>query len=242
MEEIRVHPTNNYIHLFSGGLDSTYALLKLSLLIDKEKKDRGAVYPIFIDYGHYAAGYEWNCVRRIIRFTRSRLENGKIIRDPVRICLRSDLFTWCRNVAFTGIEVGDEKCEIHNRNIVLLSVLASYLRACAENQGIQKTKFEIHTGFKQGEMPDSNRKFFDALENLLTEENGKYVIKIKLSDAIDRSKTIARLKNLLKGSQNELENILKLTTSCYSPRANGTACTKCWKCKSIAENKMRYSN
>lgn len=239
MEEIKVSPINNYIHLFSGGLDSTYALYKLLLSIDKGKKKRGDVYPVFIDYGQFAAGYEWLCVKRMIDFMRTRLQDNHILKDPIRIGLRSDLFTWCRNVAFTGVEVGDTKCEIHNRNIILLSVLASYLRACAENQDIDKTSFEIHTGFKEGEMPDSNREFFDALGSLLTEKGGEYAINIKLMNDINRGQTIAGLKKLLEGSQKELEDILKLTTSCYSPRKNGASCKKCYKCKSIAASKRR---
>ncbi len=237
MEEIRVSPNENYIHLYSGGLDSTYALLKLSFWIEKNKGGKAIVHPVFIDYGQFAAQHEWSCVNRTTDFIRSKLKDYQTIANPVRICLRSDLFSWCKNVAFTGVEVGDETPEIHNRNIILLSVLASYLRACAENQGIGQATFVINTGFIDGEMRDCNRKFFGTLQTLLTEEVGNYPIRIHMMKPASRKQTTEQLKRLLKGSQKELNHILSMITSCYSPRPNGAPCKKCLKCRRIAASK-----
>lgn len=238
MEEIEVNEKHNFIHMFSGGLDSTCELLRLALEMDRSETEKRTVWPLFIDYGQFAAWHEWACVNRIVAFIRARLDDPTFIRPPLRMCLRSDLFTWCRNVAFTGVEVGDEDCEIQNRNIILLSAVSSYLRACARNQGIENTEFEIHTGFKEREMADASRDFFETLEELLTEQKGDYTIRIKLLGDLTRGQTYTRLKKLLKGSQQALNELLELTTSCYSPRPNGKPCGQCWKCKRIAALKL----
>lgn len=237
MQEIQVDKTKNYIHLFSGGLDSTYALLKLATDVYKGKKEKHQIQPIFIDYGQHAATYEGKSVQDVTNFIRSTLNEPDFLLDPIHISLRSDLLTWCNNVAFTGKEVGDETCEIQNRNMILVSIVASYLMACAENQGIETTVFEIHSGLKDGEMPDSNRHFFDRLEELLREYKGQYPIKVELIPNISRDTNCGKIKRLLKGSEAQLKQLLALTVSCFSPIDGGRPCGNCWKCKRLKQEK-----
>lgn len=236
MKEIQVDKERNYIHLFSGGLDSTYALFKLVTDVYKKKIENHQIQPIFIDYGHCAAPDEWKSVGKVIDFIQSTLNGADLLSAPIHISLRSELFTWCKNVAFTGKEVGDETCEIQNRNMILVSIVTSYLMACAENQGIETTVFEIHSGLKDGEMPDSNRDFFDRLEELLSGYKKQYPIKVKLMPNMNRNAICGKLKKLLKGSEEQLEQLLKLTVSCYSP-IDGKPCGSCLKCKSIKQEK-----
>lgn len=184
----------------------------------------------------FAASSEWNSVLRLIKFIRSKLSYASILRSPVSIGLRSDLFTWCHNVAFTGKEVGDETCEIQNRNMVLLSILFSYLMACAQNQKIGHANFEIHGGFKDGEMADCNTTFFNGLTNIFGSYHDEYDMKIVLLPNSSRRQTYSKVKKLLGGSQHQLELVLSMITSCYAP-INGKACLSCWKCKKIAEGK-----
>lgn len=235
MREIRLVEHPNHVLLFSGGLDSTYALLKLAKDVDVGQSNE-EIQVIFIDYGHFAAPAEWKRVRQLAVCIRSKLTNPAILRTPIRISLRSDLFRWCRNVAFTGKEVGDETPEIQNRNMVLFSVLFSYLMACAKNQGVHGADFDIHTGFKGNEMSDCSRKFLDGLTDLFNGYQKEYKIKISALRYASRHQTTERIKKLLKGSQYELERLLKLTTSCYAT-ADGTPCGKCWKCRQIAVGK-----
>jgi len=136
VEEFPVDNINNYIHLFSGGLDSTYSLFKLTTDINKNKAEKHNIQPLHIDYGQFAASSEWISVNNVIEFLRSKLDSSDFLLPPTKMNLKSELFTWCDNVAFTGKEKGDETCEIYNRNMVLISVLASYLIACAKNQNI----------------------------------------------------------------------------------------------------------
>ncbi len=120
MEEIRVVEGPNYVHLFSGGLDSAYSILRLAKEQVK-KNEKGEIYPIFMDYGHFAASIEWNQVQTLTRHI-SKIVTYSILHSPIRINLGSDLFKWCHNAAFTGKEVGDKHPEIQNRNMVLLSI------------------------------------------------------------------------------------------------------------------------
>lgn len=237
MHEIQVDKTKNYIHLFSGGLDSTYALLKLATDVYKGKKEKHQIQPIFIDYGQHVAPYEWESVQDVINFIRSTLDETDFLLDPIHISLRSDLLTWCNNVAFTGKEVGDETCEIQNRNMILVSIVASYLMACAENQGIEMTIFEIYSGLKDGEMPDSNRHFFDRLEELLHEYKGQYPIKVELIPKWSRDKICGEIKRLLKGNEAQLKQLLALTVSCYSPIDGRKPCGDCLKCRMMKQEK-----
>lgn len=233
MEGINVINGFNFIHLFSGGLDSAYGLLKWAK--EHTNKKSGGIYPIFMDYGQYAASTEWNQVQKLTKFISSTVKNS-VIHIPIRINLESDLFKWCHNVAFTGKEVGDANPEIQNRNMVLLSILFSFLLGCAQNQGVTSADFEISSGFKDGEMGDCSATFFGALTDIFKSYHNEYNMKIILLPNLSRKQVYARIKALLGGSQNQLELFSSMTTSCYSP-INGKACGSCWKCKRIAQEK-----
>jgi len=237
MELMNVVQGNNYIHLFSGGLDSTYSLFKLCKELEKSG-GACSVQPIFVDYGQYASTAEWSSVRRVIKFLRSELRNHAVVNDPIIINLRSDLFIWSKSVAFTGIENEDSTPEIENRNMVLLSMLYSYAIACARNRNIPETVFNVYSGFKDGEMRDCNNEFLDRLSELMRQYHPEYIMNFHLLPGnLTRKRTYAKLKELLKGSQPKLERLLGLTISCYLPN-NGKPCHKCWKCRKIAEDKL----
>ncbi len=235
MEEINVIEGRNFVHLFSGGLDSSYGLLKLAE--DQAKKNiEGEIYPIFMDYGQFATSTEWNQVQKLTKFISNTVKDS-VIHMPIRINLESDLFKWCHNVAFTGKEVGDENPEIQNRNMVLLGILFSYLLGCAQNQGILRANFEISSGFRNGEMGDCSAAFFEALSSVFRIYHNEYPMKIILLPGLTRKQVYRRLKKLLRGSQDQLEVFYSMTTSCYSP-INGKACGKCLKCIRIAQEKL----
>jgi 7-cyano-7-deazaguanine synthase in queuosine biosynthesis len=236
MEEIQVEKAMNYVHLISGGLDSTYSLMSLVKDILKSKKPKSKINPVFFDYGQYAAESEYHCAKRAVEKIIDEFDANTILENPIHISLRSQLFTWCKNVAFTGIEVGDKSCEIQNRNIVLLSVLASYLFACAERQNIESTVFEIHSGFKNGEMHDCNEDFFHAFCMLMGAYKPNYQIRVMVLPSIGRQKMINKMKKLLKGSESKLHEFKQLTISCYAP-VNGKPCGRCWKCNKLKEEK-----
>jgi 7-cyano-7-deazaguanine synthase in queuosine biosynthesis len=243
MEEITINDKLNYVHLISGGLDSTYSLMKLTKSIIRGKKPRFAVSPVFFNYGQYAADAEFKCCEKVVNKIASEFGVSDLLHRPLNISLCSGLFQWCKNVAFTGIEIGDETCEIQNRNMVLISILASYLFACAENQKIESTNFEIHSGFKDGEMPDCKSEFFNKLSDLLSVYKPHYTIKLGLLPNLNRQQVINKMKKLLRGSEIKLKEFMRITISCYAPQ-NGKPCGLCWKCKKLKEEKVfdiRYS-
>ena len=242
MIEIKLNSQCNYIHLLSGGLDSTYSILKLAKDL-KHDKSHAAIQPIFFDYGHYAAKTEWIRVKEIVKWIHLFLNDKTIIKNPIKISLRSQLFQWCKSQAFRGLE-GEEYAEIENRNLVLFSVLASYLIACANHQKILKTKFEITSGFKEKELPDCNNNFFEKFTEIINLYTKNRQVPKDLSfhfpvlEYIDRDIVIEETRKLLNNNQIELDKFLELTTSCYSPTNAGKPCYKCCKCKSIREGKI----
>jgi 7-cyano-7-deazaguanine synthase in queuosine biosynthesis len=237
MKEIKINKELNYIHLISGGLDSTYSLMALTKAIMEEKKPRSIVAPVFFNYGQYAAKDEYECALTVVNKVAEEFDAISIVEKPIKISLRSGLFHWCNNVAFTGKEIGDTTCEIQNRNMVLVSVLASYLFACAENQKINKTHFEIHSGFKNGEMRDCNSAFFNKMSELLSIYNPNYKMTLHLLPNLKRQQVINKMKRLLKGDENKLKQFKGITISCYSPK-NGKACGLCWKCQQLKSKKL----
>jgi hypothetical protein len=48
MEEIKINDKLNYVHLISGGLDSSYSLMKLTKSIIKGEKPRFEGSPVFL--------------------------------------------------------------------------------------------------------------------------------------------------------------------------------------------------
>jgi 7-cyano-7-deazaguanine synthase in queuosine biosynthesis len=235
MREMELSKTYNYIHLISGGLDSAYSLLQIA----KEKKQREpsvVIHPIYFDYGHFAAETEWARVEKTIAYIRNLLNDQSIIDVPVKISLKSELFKWSKSDAFKGIE-GERDPEIENRNLVLFSVLVSYLMACAKHQNIPKAEFSISSGFKEKEMPDSSSDFFRKYEDLLSMHKHKMSFHFQILKNWSRRRIVEETKALLnsdeKRARDELKKFLKLTTSCYSPMDDGEPCGACSKCESL---------
>jgi 7-cyano-7-deazaguanine synthase in queuosine biosynthesis len=122
--------------------------------------------------------------------------------------------------------------------MVLLSILLSYLLACAQNQGIERASFEIYGGFKEGEMGDCSHEFFSALTDAFAIYQKGYPMKVVLLPPSSRAQVFAKLRRLLHGSQSDLKVVLSMITSCYAS-IDGTQCEKCYKCRKIAEEKRK---
>lgn len=231
MREIELNNTCNYVHLISGGLDSAYSLLSLATE-KKEKEPSAVIHLIFFDYGQCAGEAEWTSVKKIVGYIRNFLNLESIIDDPVKISLESELFQWSDSVAFKGIG-GNPNPEIENRNLVLFSVLASYLVACANHQKIPNAKFSITSGFKEEELPDCSRTFFDKFEELLSMYKPNMKFHFQILKDWSRKRVMREIKELLNSSRTELTKFRQQTMSCFSPTVNGEPCGKCPKCEYI---------
>jgi len=240
MREIKLSKKCNYVHLISGGIDSAYSLLRIA----KEKKKiepSAVIHPIFFDYGQFAAEIEWARVAKIVEYIRTFLSDQSIVDDPLKILLESELFQWSQSVAFRGIR-GTPDAEIENRNLVLFSVLTSYLMASANHQKIPEAEFSISSGFKEKEIADCRGDFFEGYSKLLSMYKPKLRFHFSILKDWDHLKIIRETKALLRGSETELKKFRQLTTSCYSPNINGKPCGKCIKCESLKlEKKIGHS-
>ena len=218
---------SNFIHLLSGGLDSSFSLLELSEeFVTKKSLER--IYPIFFDYGHKAARFEWIRVKAIVRFIQKKYGKS-VVAKPLKLSLKSDLFQWTESNAFKG-NSGNRNAEIENRNMVLFSVLASYLLSSANNQKVTATSFIITSGFRDGELSDCNQQFFTAFENLLKLYKPHFTFSFRFLGET-RHQIIETVRQ--KYNKLEADEFLSLTTSCYNPGANGEPCMRCCKCLSI---------
>jgi 7-cyano-7-deazaguanine synthase in queuosine biosynthesis len=239
IREIELNKTCNYIHLISGGLDSAYSLLKTAKKNSK-KEPTAAIHPIFFDYGHFAAETEWACIAKIIDYVRNLVGSQSIIDVPLRISLKSELFQWSESDAFRGIE-GKREPEIENRNLVLFSVLASYLMACAKHQNVPDAKFHVTSGFKDTEMKDSSDKFFKKFAKLLFMYQPEMKFRFPVLKNWSRLRILEETKKLLDPNErlarDKLMKFQKLTTSCYSPANEGEPCGRCSKCKFLETKK-----
>ena len=240
MREIRLNKTCNYIHLMSGGLDSGYSLLRIAKE-EKEKDPSVVIHPIFFDYGQFVAETEWASVIRIVGYIRDFLKKRSIADDPVRISLKSELFRWSESDAFKGIE-GNCDPEIESRNLILFSVLTSYLIACANHQKIPEAEFIISSGFKEKEMADCSSDFFKRFEELLSMYKPNMKFHFQILENWSRQKIVSETKKLLDFNETELKKFRKLTVSCYSQTIDGEPCGKCSKCKSLELEKMKTHN
>jgi len=237
MIEINLDEKLNHIHLLSGGLDSSYSLLKIARKI-KKGTESYIVHPIFFDYGHYSADTEWERSKKIVNYIRDFLKDESIIADPIKISLKSDdLFEWCRSDSFLGNEGYEKEAEIENRNMVLFSVLASYLIACAKHQDAKSTDFVITSGFQENELSDCNTAFFTKFSELLRMYKEGHTFRFDILRNMGRQVIINKTKRLLRGNERELKKFLQLTISCYSPTKEGQHCGICSKCRLLRNDK-----
>ena len=166
--------------------------------------------------------------------------------DPLKISIRSELFSWSLSDAIKG-EEGEKSPEIENRNLVLFSILASYLIACANHQRIidekddgVKATFLITSGFKEKELPDCNQAFFEKFAELLSDYKRALKFSFSILNIADRKDLFKDLQRIFIGNGINTSKFHALTTSCYHPNADGTPCGRCSKCEIIREEKMRY--
>jgi 7-cyano-7-deazaguanine synthase in queuosine biosynthesis len=217
--------------LFSGGLESTYALVS-ALESNPEKR----IAPIHIDYGQFASNYERTAVKRIIDLLKTSTEISARVLAPIYLDI-GKVFSWTESVAYTG-NVLNSCPEIENRNMVIISIIYSYLLSKADLS--QANKFILFTGFKDGEMPDANKDFFNHLSSLCMKYRPNQMLSFELLKNESRDNIKHYLCATLKRLGINSSNLLALLASCYAPK-DGQSCNVCYKCKSDTQRSKQGS-
>lgn len=211
----------HYYALFSGGLDSTLAIL---LVISEKEVTR--LTPIFFKYGQKSEAEETKAVYRLIPLLRNHLGNPSSVLDDCREFDISGLFSWSKSPILQHNPTNEGSPDVENRNMVLISCAASLIMTDWKQTNTEPTKLIV--GFKN-EHYDTRRQFANAINRVFGV----------------MSKPISLITPLISESQNEPSapkrlakyahslrafDLLKESWSCYYPR-NGKPCNSCSACK-----------
>jgi len=207
-----------YFLSLSGGMDSTIAGLKIL-----ENVNNTQVFPIFINYGQKSVDQEWISVQKVMRKMKEYFECKEIlIVDPIRINLKKikgyGIFDWSESMLITGNE---ESPYLENRNMILLSIIASF----AEEKINEKEKAIIITGFRGG-YEDTSQSFVEAINNVFNVLS----LRVRVEAPIINYEN----KALLLKEHSKYSEFWDLTWSCYKP-VEGNPCGKCPACKDRAK-------
>jgi len=224
----------NYFFLYSGGLDSSYGLLKLLL----DGKITSPINLIFFDYGQAAAGYEWEAVQKVCAFLKESFDSHNILQQPLRYDLRSDLFSWTDSVSFTGknrksTNARFSETEIENRNMVLFSVLYSYILSLLNQQNVGRCEIIVYTGLRDKELPDASSSFFFHLNEAMKEYHKEYQFSVEYLINKTPTEILKDLKdNVLNLNRAQALEFCESVSSCYNP-IHGKPCYNCPKCRDV---------
>jgi len=210
--------------LLSGGIDSTLATLMAIQAGNTTNTSR--VIPVFIDYGQKSRKQEWYAVSRVSeRLRREASSKGIRFVSPIRIVLVAHpkdglrLFEWSKSMLLKGNKSGDP--EVENRNMVLLSVVASYAKSCIKSNenGV------IVTGFRD-EFYDTRREFVKQMNKLFV----SLKVRIAVSAPVIKYKGDVGKKKLVdKYRRDGYKDLIDMTWSCYAPNKN-RPCGECPAC------------
>ena len=214
--------------LFSGGLDSTLAILKII-----SRNDAVKVTPIFFDYGQKALKEEVEAVNQLIPAVRKFSKHkATVIEDCKKIEIRKNknvsegLFSWSQSPLLEGRPINKD-VDVENRNMILISCVASVIMAERKRSQI-KSPVELIVGFLN-EYYDTSVNFVKVLNELF--EVIGYPIKVVTPLIPEGQKDPVSLNKLvdIARSLNVLSLLKNMTWSCYYPQ-NGNPCDSCHPC------------
>ncbi len=110
---------------------------------------------------------------------KKNIKDRGILQKPIKFDIGSDLFCWTQSVSFTGIVRKPKnrnfaETEIENRNMVLFSVLYSYILSLINQQNVSQCKVIVYTGLRDKELPDASNSFFYHLNEAMVEYHKNY--------------------------------------------------------------------
>lgn len=225
---------HNYM-LISGGLDSSYQLLKLCV------EPSNQIQPIFFNYGQKNAQYEKMSVCSVCKFIKENYCSS--LGEPIIINSYSSidegepsptLFPWSAAEPLTGEKLEDTNfisLEIENRNMVIFSLLFSFILSRLRKKKIQSCSVSIYTGFRDDEMHDSSRHFFNLLTAALHLYHSEYSFEVLFIENEKPEIIYKRIHEIL-GNEQKTFDFTNITTSCYAP-ITGKRCMQCSKCQTL---------
>jgi len=212
--------------LFSGGFDSTLAILKVI-------SDRNPIelIPVFFEYGQKSRVEEARAVKRLVPALRERSKHPDTVIKDCRVfkieSLKSGLFSWSDSAILEG-RPKHEDTDVENRNMILISCLASIIMVDWKRSRTCNMT-EIITGFTNGYY-DTDLNFIRGLNKLLrvVEKPIKVVAPLiprGQKDGVTPEQLIQMVDSL------DAYSLLKeLSWSCYYPQ-NGEPCKTCEPCR-----------
>jgi len=154
-----------YYALFSGGFDSTLAILKVV-----SSRDPIELVPVFFDYGQKSRVEEARAIKRLVPVFRERSKHHDTVIKDYRVfkieSLKSGLFSWSQSAILKG-RPRHEDTDVENRNMILISCVASIIMADWKRSRTNNIT-EIITGFTNG-WYDTNLSFIKNLNKLFRE-------------------------------------------------------------------------
>ncbi|MGM0441162.1 MAG: 7-cyano-7-deazaguanine synthase QueC [Elusimicrobiota bacterium] len=200
--------TKKCIVLLSGGLDSAVCL-------GIAQKNGFSVMALTIDYGQRSS-YEIKAAKQIVR--SQNVKKHKI--------LKINLSKFGGSALTTDWKIPEEETTgipstyVPGRNLIFLSVAVSLAEIEEAYSIFIGANVRDFSGY-----PDCRRDFlqnFEQTANLATRDSTNIKIKAPLLN-MKKSKIISKGK--------QLGINLDLTSSCYNPLPDGSACGKCPSCK-----------
>ena len=212
--------------LFSGGFDSTLAILKYL-----NENNGVRIVPVFFNYGQKAFREESLAVTTLSQLLNQRAESYLSVVEHCRIynleADKNQIFSWSQSSIIRNQPNDNEKIGLENRNIILLSCLTSVALSDLKSEDI-KDDIEIITGFANNYY-DTDISFIKAINELFKAMNQRFRVVAPLIPRGSKEKVgserIVKLAHSL-----DAFGILKKSWSCYFPD-KGKPCEYCDPCQ-----------
>jgi len=210
---------------FSGGFDSTLAILKVL-----SGKDPVKITPIFFDYGQKARKEETRAVTRLIPALQERSKPPRTSLEKCRIytieSLSGGLFSWSQSSILEG-RLAHKDEDLENRNMILISCVASVIMA-GRKESQSDNDAEVITGFTNGYY-DTTLNFVGVLNELfkIMKQPIKVVAPL-IPEGQKEGMSPEQLADIV-CSLNAYDLLRDMTWSCYYPQ-NNKPCGECAPC------------
>ena len=216
----------HYYALFSGGFDSALAILKV--ISGRSPVD---LVPVFFDYGQKSIVEEARAVKSLIPAFRERSKHtDTVIQECSMIkleSLKTGLFSWSDSAILTG-RLQHEDTDVENRNMILISCLASIIMADWKRARTVKAT-EIITGFTNA-WYDTNLSFIKNLNKLLRDADKPIRVTAPLIPKGQKEGMTPEQLMEIAGTLDASSLLEKMSWSCYYPKS-GKPCGECGQCR-----------